>query len=141
MTDLLERFITPWVVIDLISTSAVVIGVTGAMIALQRRSAALLAAVVSIAVLPGFRAGGQIVIEAPGLRLHSLQVAGGIMLLLLALTMNFGEPEARSDIHVADAESRGSDRSAPATFAHAAPSLACPGAMLPVGEIAATGSR
>ncbi|SDK84670.1 MarC family protein [Aliiruegeria lutimaris] len=132
MTDLLERFITLWVVIDPIGTIPVFIAVTAAMTAPQRRSTALLATAVSIGVLLFFLVGGQVLIEALGISLLSFQVAGGIVLFLFALTMIFGDPKAESDVHVTDSDTDNSDRPSPAIFPLAVPSLASPGAMLAI---------
>ncbi|NDR55827.1 MarC family protein [Aliiruegeria sabulilitoris] len=132
MTDLLERFITLWVVIDPIGTIPVFIAVTAAMTAPQRRSTALLATLVSIGVLLFFLVGGQILIEALGISLLSFQVAGGIVLFLFALTMIFGEPKSESDMHAADADAGRAEQPSPAIFPLAVPSLASPGAMLAI---------
>lgn len=131
--DILERFVTLWVVIDPIGTIPVFIAVTASMAAGERRAAALLATVVSIGVLLFFLVFGQILIDALGVGLLSFQVAGGIVLFLFALTMIFGEPKSEQDKRSADAdEVLGPDRPSPAIFPLAVPSLASPGAMLAI---------
>ena len=131
--DLLERFVTLWVVIDPIGTIPVFIAVTASMATGNRRATALLATVVSIGVLLFFLVFGQLLIDALGVGLLSFQVAGGIVLFLFALTMIFGEPKAEQDKRSADAdEALGPDRPSPAIFPLAVPSLASPGAMLAI---------
>lgn len=132
MTDLLERLITLWVVIDPIGTIPVFIAVTAAMSAGARRKTAFLATGVSFGVLLFFLIFGQILIDALGISLLSFQVAGGIVLFLFALTMIFGEPKADADLLSADADSDSSERPSPAIFPLAVPSLASPGAMLAI---------
>ena len=67
---------------------------------------------------------GQIILDAIGIRMHSLKVAGGIILFLFALKMLFGgldskpgSPEAGRDL---------------AVFPMAVPSIAGPGAIMAV---------
>ncbi|MCP4819316.1 MAG: MarC family protein [Shimia sp.] len=131
--DLLDRFVTLWVVIDPIGTIPVFIAVTAAMTAAQRKHTALLASVTAFGVLLFFLLLGQILIDALGISLLSFQFAGGIILFLFAITMIFGEPKSETDKRVTDAdEELGEDRPSPAVFPLAVPSLASPGAMLAI---------
>jgi multiple antibiotic resistance protein len=131
--DLLERFVTLWVVIDPIGTIPVFIAVTAAMSAGKRRATALLATAVSIGVLLFFLVFGQLLIDALGISLLSFQVAGGIVLFLFALTMIFGESKQEKDKRSAEIdEELGEERPSPAIFPLAVPSLASPGAMLAI---------
>ena len=131
--DLLERFITLWVVIDPIGTIPVFIAVTAGMTAPDRRKTALLATAVSIAVLLFFLMFGQLLIDALGISLLSFQVAGGIVLFLFALTMIFGESKPASDRQSVEDEEQAQDTApSPAIFPLAVPSLASPGAMLAI---------
>ncbi len=130
--DLLERFITLWVVIDPIGTVPVFIAVTAAMTAGERRRTALLATLVSLGVLLFFLVLGQLLIDALGISLLSFQVAGGIVLFLFALTMIFGEPKPDADLHATDVDAGNVERPSPAIFPLAVPSLASPGAMLAI---------
>jgi len=131
--DLLERFVTLWVVIDPIGTIPVFIAVTAAMSAGRRRATALLATAVSIGVLLFFLVFGQLLIDALGISLLSFQVAGGIVLFLFALTMIFGESKQEKDKRSTEIdEELGEERPSPAIFPLAVPSLASPGAMLAI---------
>ena len=96
--DLLERFVTLWVVIDPIGTIPVFIAVTAGLDAAARRSTAFMATLVSAGVLLFFLVFGQILIDALGISLLSFQVAGGIVLFLFALSMIFGEPKPEQDL-------------------------------------------
>ncbi|MEP2716367.1 MarC family protein [Pseudophaeobacter sp.] len=132
--NILEGFVTLWVVIDPIGTVPVFIATTAGMTAQARRSTALAATAVSIAVLLFFLVFGQILIDALGISLLSFQVAGGIILFLFALTMIFGESKPESDKRVADLDANliETERPSPAVFPLAVPSLASPGAMLAI---------
>lgn len=132
--NLLENFVTLWVVIDPIGTIPVFIAVTAGMVAGERRRTAFLATAVSAGVLLFFLAFGQILIDALGIGLLSFQVAGGIVLFLFALTMIFGEPKQETDLHSTDPDAKRpvQERPSPAVFPLAVPSLASPGAMLAI---------
>jgi len=132
--DIIERFITLWVVIDPIGTIPVFIAVTAGMSTAARRSTALLATVVSACVLLFFLVLGQLLIDTLGISLLSFQVAGGIILFLFALTMIFGESKPAADKRAVEDDSDGidADRPSPAIFPLAVPSLASLGAMLAI---------
>lgn len=133
MNNLLEHFVTLWVVIDPIGTIPVFIAVTAGIEASARRRTALLAAIVSAGILLFFLVFGQLLIEALDIGLNSFQVAGGIILFLFALTMIFGE--SKQDIEARQAEEDQEDKlhqANPAIFPLAVPSLASPGAMLAI---------
>lgn len=133
MHSLLEQFVTLWVVIDPIGTIPVFIAVTAGMGLAARRKTALMAALVSAAVLMFFLVFGQVLIDALDIGLNSFQVAGGIILFLFALTMMFGE--SKQDVEQREAEEDLADKSHEtnvAIFPLAVPSLASPGAMLAV---------
>ncbi|WP_170790962.1 MarC family protein [Ruegeria lacuscaerulensis] len=133
MNNLLEHFVTLWVVIDPIGTIPVFIAVTAGLGAAARRKMALLASVISAGVLLFFLVFGQLLIEALDIGLNSFQVAGGIILFLFALTMIFGE--SKQDVEQRAAEDDEKDTSHqhnPAIFPLAVPSLASPGAMLAI---------
>lgn len=132
--NILESFVTLWVVIDPIGTIPVFIAVTAGMSEESRRSTALTATCVSIGVLLFFLILGQLLIDALGISLLSFQVAGGIVLFLFALTMIFGEPKQETDLNtkILDNERPKQERPSPAVFPLAVPSLASPGAMLAI---------
>jgi multiple antibiotic resistance protein len=133
LNNLLEHFVTLWVVIDPIGTIPVFIAVTATLSVSARRKTALLAALVSAGVLLFFLVFGQLLIEALDIGLNSFQVAGGIILFLFALTMIFGESKQVVEQHEAEEElERPSHRPNPAIFPLAVPSLASPGAMLAI---------
>ncbi|WP_298935577.1 MarC family protein [uncultured Ruegeria sp.] len=133
MNNLLEHFVTLWVVIDPIGTIPVFIAVTAGLEAAARRRMALLASLISAGILLFFLIFGQLLIEALDIGLNSFQVAGGIILFLFALTMIFGE--SKQDVEQRQAEEDLEDKTHkqnPAIFPLAVPSLASPGAMLAI---------
>lgn len=122
---ILQELITLWVVIDPIGTLPVFLAVTAGMSPEQRRSTAFRAIAISISVLLLFIVIGQIVLEALGLSLASFQIAGGLVLLLFALSMIFGDSKPETEMASVDTTQT-------AIFPLAMPSIASPGAMLAV---------
>ncbi len=124
--QLLQEFITLWVVIDPIGTVPVFLAVTAGLTASARRKVALKAVAVSAVVLLSFILAGQLVLEALGLGLPSFQIAGGLILFLFALSMIFGP--AKPEAEIAEAASTTQTAIHPVAI----PSIASPGAMLAV---------
>lgn len=126
-TVVARDFVTLLVVIDPVGTIPVFLfAIQGVPRHLHMRFA-LRAVVIATFVLLAFLVGGQVVLEALGLRLGSFQIAGGVVLFLFALTMIFGDSKPAREIEEAER-----DHLAGAVFPLAMPSIASPGAMLAV---------
>lgn len=125
--SLLRDFITLFVVIDPVGSLPVFLFAVAHVPAALHRQFAIRAVGIAGLVLFAFLLGGQLLLEAIGLRLGSFQIAGGIILFLFALTMIFGD--AKSTTEIAEAER---DHLAGAVFPLAMPSIASPGAMLAI---------
>lgn len=110
------------VTIDPIGTLALFAGVTAHLPARERRRTALLSTLYAAAILVGAVAIGQPLLDAIGVKLVSIRVAGGVILFLFGIQMIFGQVGGAS----AKAES-GRDL---AVFPLAVPSIASPGAIL-----------
>jgi len=124
-----EKFIRDalilWTTIDPIGTLAIFTAITGKLDAKQRQKTAWKAILYSAAILLGAIVIGQVLLSSMGIRLLSLQVAGGIILFLFGLQMVFGSGVTS----VPTAEEPGHDI---AVFPLAVPSIATPGAILAV---------
>jgi multiple antibiotic resistance protein len=118
-----KDFATIWTTIDPIGNVAIFAGLTASLTQAERRRTALRASLYAAVILVVAVVAGQIILDAIGIRLHSLKVAGGIILFLFALKMLFGgldkpgSPEAGRDL---------------AVFPLAVPSIAGPGAIMAV---------
>ena len=118
-----KDFATIWTTIDPIGNVAIFAGLTAALTRVERHRTALRAVLYAAVILVVAVVAGQIILDAIGIRMHSLKVAGGIILFLFALKMLFGgldkpgSPEAGRDL---------------AVFPLAVPSIAGPGAMMAV---------
>ena len=125
--DLGREFVTILVVVDPVGTLPVFYFATAAVPAHRHAAFALRAVLIATVVLLLFLAGGQLLLEALGLRFGSFQIAGGLVLFLFAMTMVFGDSKADGEI----AEAERDDLSG-AVFPLAMPSIASPGAMLAI---------
>jgi multiple antibiotic resistance protein len=122
---LIQQFITLWVVIDPVGTLPIFLAATSGVPPAERRWVAFRAVAVAFGVLLAFLAGGQIVLDALNIPLPAFQIAGGLVLLVFALTMIFGPVKP-------DAAAAAADPRHVAVFPIAIPSIASPGAMLAV---------
>jgi len=119
-----KDFATIWTTIDPIGNVALFAGLTASLTRAERRRTALHATIYAAIILVVAVVAGQIILDAIGIHLHSLKVAGGIILFLFGLQMLFGEMEAK-----AGSPEAGRDL---AVFPLAVPSIAGPGAMMAV---------
>jgi multiple antibiotic resistance protein len=86
LEKIIRDFMTIWTTIDPISNLALFAGLTAAMHRRIAGRASLYAAInLVVAVVIG-----QIVLDAMGIRLRSLQIAGGLILFVFSLQMVFG---------------------------------------------------
>ncbi|TCK03664.1 MarC family protein [Marinobacterium mangrovicola] len=124
-----EKFIRDglilWTTIDPIGTLAIFSALTAHMTATARRRTAIKATIYATAILFFSIVVGQLLLSAMGIRLISLQLAGGLILFLFGLKMIFGDmnKDARK------VEDAGHDI---AVFPLAVPSIATPGAIMAV---------
>ncbi|MDE0589904.1 MarC family protein [Halocynthiibacter sp. C4] len=124
---IIKDFITIFAVVDPIGSIPIFLFATASIPAALHTRFAIRAVVISALVLFGFLVGGQLILEALGVRLGAFQVAGGIILFLFAMTMIFGESKPEAEQHEAER-----DHLSGAVFPLAIPSIASPGAMLGV---------
>lgn len=80
-------FVTVLVIMDPIGNIPIFLSLTKGQDVPERRRSALLAASVAGLVILAFALGGQQVLHVLGISLESLQVAGGLLLLVIALEL------------------------------------------------------
>lgn len=123
--QILGDFLMLLVTIDPIGTLSIFITATGDQADAVRTRVALRSILYAAIVLVAFIVVGQIVLTGMGVRLESFQLAGGLILFLLAVQMVFGtgvaaqtpKPEEGHDV---------------AVFPLAIPSIASPGSIMAV---------
>jgi len=119
-----KDFATIWTTIDPIANVAIFAGLTASLTRAERHRTALRASLYATVILVVAVVAGQIILDAIGIHMHSLKVAGGIILFLFALKMIFGGLDSKPGLPEA-----GRDL---AVFPLAVPSLAGPGAIMAV---------
>jgi multiple antibiotic resistance protein len=122
----LSEFVTLFIVVNPISALPMFLGVTQGFDAAPRRRVALTAVLVSFGVLVCFIIGGGFVLEKMGISLRSFQIAGGIILFLIALDM------VRGGNYAPPAAAAGDQATSVAIYPLAIPKIAGPGTMLTV---------
>ena len=80
-------FVTVLVLMDPIGNVPIFLGLTRHLDAERRNRAALIGSAVALGVIVSFALFGQQVLDALGISLEALQVAGGLLLLLVALEL------------------------------------------------------
>ncbi len=122
---ILSDFVTLWTTVDPIGTVPIFLSVVGTRPAAEARRIATRAIVISAIILVVFMAAGQAITEALGISIQSFQIAGGIVLFLIALSMIFEDPRNPDGPEAATARAQD-----PAVFPLAIPAIAGPGTML-----------
>ncbi|CAH8182685.1 MULTISPECIES: MarC family protein [Vibrio] len=131
LSILVTQFVVLWAVIDPIGSVPVYLSQTQHLTPKQRRLVALKAIAISAGVLLFFLAVGQMLLEAMQIPLPAFQAAGGLVLLLFALTMIFGESKPEQEQKLMKEMSR-SELANLAVYPLAIPSIASPGAMMAI---------
>jgi multiple antibiotic resistance protein len=122
-----KDFATLWTTIDPIGNVALFAGLTAALTRSERHRTALKAVFYATIILIAAGTVGQVILDAIGIHMHSLKVAGGIILFLFGVQMLFGKMDAKTDRSPSPEEGRDL-----AVFPLAVPSIAGPGAMMAV---------
>ncbi|MEG9498344.1 MarC family protein [Mannheimia indoligenes] len=124
--SLAVQFVVLWAVIDPVGSVPVYLAKTIGLPIEARRKIALNAVLIAGGILIFFLIGGQILLESMQIPLPAFQAAGGLVLLLFALTMIFGESKPEQEIRMS------SNLNELAVYPLAVPSIASPGAMMAI---------
>lgn len=124
--SLAVQFVVLWAVIDPIGSIPVYLAKTIGLPIEARRKIALNAVLISAGILIFFLISGQVLLESMQIPLSAFQAAGGLVLLLFALTMIFGESKPEKEMKMS------SNLNELAVYPLAVPSIASPGAMMAV---------
>jgi multiple antibiotic resistance protein len=125
---LFTNFVTFMVVLDPVGTAAVFAALTPGMDPRHRRQMAERATLLAGAILLLFALFGAQLLRALGVGLPSFRVAGGLMLLLLAIDMVFARPSGLRSVSPLE-NSEAAERHDLTVFPLAFPLIAGPGAM------------
>lgn len=124
--SLVVQFVVLWAVIDPIGSIPVYLAKTTRLSPEDRHKIARNATFIAAGILLFFLLVGQWLLEAMQIPLSAFQIAGGLVLLLFALSMIFGESKPDQEIKMK------SSLSELAVYPLAVPSIASPGAMMAV---------
>ncbi len=127
----LDIFITFFVVIDPIGLAPVFLGLTTGASPEYRRRMALHGTLIGAGILVGFAALGQVLLDAMGISLPALRIAGGILLFLIAIDMLFARQSGLRSTTESETE-EAHFRHDISVFPLAIPLLAGPGAITTV---------
>jgi multiple antibiotic resistance protein len=117
-----KDFATLFTTINPIATLALFAGLTASLSRADRHLTALRACIYATIILVAAMTVGQVILDVIGIHMHSLKVAGGIILFLFGVQMLFGKMD-KSD----RSPEEGRDL---AVFPLAVPSIAGPGAIM-----------
>ena len=117
-----KDFATIWTTIDPIGNVALFVGLTALLTRKERHLTALRAVIYASIILVGCMTVGQVILDAIGIHMHSLKVAGGVILFLFGVRMLFGQMDK--------AEKSPEEGRDLAVFPLAVPAIAGPGAMM-----------
>ncbi|ANO34021.1 MarC family protein [Vibrio breoganii] len=131
LSILVTQFVVLWAVIDPVGSVPVYLSQTHHLAKKQRRLVAIKAVAIATGVLLFFLLAGQVLLEAMQIPLPAFQAAGGLVLLLFALTMIFGESKPEQESKMSKEINR-SELADLAVYPLAIPSIASPGAMMAI---------
>lgn len=117
-------FVTLWVVVDPIGTVPLFLSATEASPPNELKRIATHGVLIATGVLLGFLILGQILLNGMGITIHSFQIAGGLVLFKVGLSMIFSDHSAHGSGSFGKANV--------AAFPLAMPFIAGPGAILAV---------
>lgn len=120
-----KDFATIFATVNPIATVAIFAGITARCTSEERHSIALRSSIYATVILGLAVIAGQIILDAVGVRMHSLKVAGGIILFLFGTRMLFGMEDGNNN----GSPETGRDL---AVFPLAVPAIAGPGALMAV---------
>jgi multiple antibiotic resistance protein len=122
-----KDFATIWTTIDPIGNVAIFAGVTAALTRAERHRTALFGVIYASIILVAAGTVGQVILDAIGIHMHSLKVAGGVILFLFGVRMLFGQLDTKTEKSPSPEEGRDL-----AVFPIAVPAIAGPGAIMAV---------
>lgn len=125
---LIAAFVTLLVVIDPPGVVPIFAGLTGEASPVERRRMAVHGTLIGAGILLAFALGGEVLLRLLGVGLPAFRIAGGVLLLLLAIEMVMAKHSGLRAT-TSDEEKEGNQRADITVFPLAIPLIAGPGAM------------
>ena len=126
LTFTISAFVTFFTIIDPIGLAPVFVGLTAHLNDVQRKNVVTRATVLSAGIIAFFAIIGRFLLARLGISLYAFDIAGGVLLFLVAVDMLFGRPSGTRETKAEtdEAMTRGEDIS---VFPLAIPIIAGPG--------------
>lgn len=124
-TEYTKIFISLFAIIDPVGIIPIIIALTAGMTAQRRERVGRMASLSVLGILVASLLLGEAILEFFGISIHSFRTAGGILLLLISITMLIGDKPARLPDESADGDATTSVAIVPLST----PLLAGPGAI------------
>lgn len=128
LDTLLAAFVTLLVVVDPPGVVPIFAALTARAGAAERRKMALRGTLIAAGILVGFAIGGEVLLRLLGIGLPAFRIAGGVLLLLLAIEMVMAKHTGLRAT-TSDEEAEGSRSADITVFPLAIPLIAGPGAL------------
>ncbi len=91
-TFAISAFVTFFTIIDPVGLAPVVVGLTSHMTTVQRNIIVTRAIFISAGIIAFFAIVGRFLLDRLGISLYAFNIAGGVLLFLVAVDMLFGRP-------------------------------------------------
>jgi multiple antibiotic resistance protein len=121
----IRAFVTFFTIIDPVGLAPVVIGLTAHLSDVQRSNIVTRAIVISAIIIAFFALVGNFLLDRLGISLYAFNMAGGILLFLVAVDMLFGRPSGARETKTESDEAM--TREDVSVFPLAIPMIAGPG--------------
>jgi multiple antibiotic resistance protein len=121
----IRAFVTFFTIIDPVGLAPAVIGLTAHLTDVQRNTIITRAIIISAIIIAFFALVGQFVLDHLGISLYAFNMAGGILLFLVAVDMLFGRSSGARETKAEEEEARTRDDIS--VFPLAIPMIAGPG--------------
>lgn len=125
ITFTISAFITFFTIIDPVGLTPVVIGLTSHLSDAQRSTIVTRATVISAIIIAFFALAGSFLLDRLGINLYAFDIAGGILLFLVAVDMLFGRPSGARETKAEEEDAK--TREDISVFPLAIPMIAGPG--------------
>lgn len=122
---LVSAFVTFFTIIDPVGLAPVVIGLTGHLNDAQRKTIVTRATLISAIIIAFFAVVGRFLLDRLGISLYAFNMAGGVLLFLVAVDMLFGRPSGTRETKAEEQEAK--TREDISIFPLAIPMIAGPG--------------
>ncbi len=125
MTFTISAFVTFFTIIDPVGLAPVVIGLTAHLNDAQRQTIITRAIVISAVIIAFFALVGRFVLDRLGINLYAFNIAGGVLLFLVAVDMLFGRSSGARETKTEEEEAK--TKEDVSVFPLAIPMIAGPG--------------